>query len=71
MRNRKEAYRPGLKPAKPIIDYFAGKRKRNREISLKKFVMSSCYVSNIMLTKRTGSRVAQDIVAMGPVTSKS
>ena len=36
------------KLVKPIIDYFARKRKSNREISLKKSVMFSCYVSYIM-----------------------
>ena len=40
-----------------IIDYFARKRKRKRENSLKKSVMSSCYVSYIMLTVRTRRRI--------------
>ena len=48
MRNLEEAFRSELKPAKSIIDYFARKRKRKREISLKNFVMSSCYVPCIM-----------------------
>ena len=48
MCDRKMARLPKLKPANPIIDYFVPKRKRKREISLKKFVMFSCYVFCIM-----------------------
>ena len=70
MRNERRSCRPALKSVKPIIDYFARKRKRNREISLKKSVMSSCYVSVIMLTIGTERHVTQDIVAVRPVTSK-
>ena len=59
MRFQRRAGLPTPKPAEFIIYYFARKRKRKRENSLKIFVMSSCYVPCIMLTYGTPQCVLQ------------